>query len=284
MSMSIARSSRRRSLAAFVALALAAAAVMISLVLPASSARANAPTSQKPTIVLVHGAFADASSWRGVVDRLQRLGYPVLAPANPLEGVSSDSSYLRAILSGIRGPVVLVGHSYGGMVITDAATGLANVKALVYVAAYAPDQGDSVESLETLAPGGMIGPSTLNVFEVPSPSGTGTEPVATIQDALFHQIFAADLSDAVADQMAVSQRPAALALLGEPSGPPAWKTIPSWYVIPGQDHAIGTQVEQIMAHRIGAHITEVPDASHVVMISHANVVVRVIVDAARATT
>jgi pimeloyl-ACP methyl ester carboxylesterase len=235
----------------------------------------------RPTIVLVHGAFADGSSWSAVATRLQRLGYKVLVPANPLISVDYDSSCLRALLTKISGPIVLVGHSYGGMVITNAATGLRKVKALVYVAAYAPGMGDSVVSLEKLAPGGEIGPPTLDITQMPSPTG-GSESVATIQQPLFRQIFAADLSAPVAREMAVAQRPAALGLLLEPSGQPPWKSIPSWYVVPGADHAIGTKVEMIMARRIHARITEIKGASHVVMISHPGAVTNVILKAAKA--
>ena len=263
-------------------LPIAAVAALLALTVSANATTPRQSAAVKPTIVLVHGAFADGSSWSKVAMRLQKLGYKVIVPANPLISVDYDASYLRAILTNISGPVVLVGHSYGGVTITNAATGLQNVKALVYVAAYAPDQGDTVVSLEKLAPGGEIGPPTLDVTQVPSPTG-GTEPVATIQQPLFQHIFAADLPTSVANAMAVSQRAAPLALLEEPSGPPAWKTIPSWYVVPGADNAIGTKVEMIMAQRIHAHITVVPGASHVVMISHPAVVTKVIVAAANAT-
>ena len=262
-------------------LPIAAIAALLAFAVPVHATTARRADAVKPTIVLVHGAFADGSSWSPVAMRLQKLGYKVLVPANPLISVDYDAAYLRAILTKISGPVILVGHSYGGVAITNAATGLPNVKALVYVAAYAPNTGDSVVSLEKLAPGGEIGPPTLDITQVPSPTG-GNESVATIQQPLFRHIFAADLPAAVANEMAVSQRPAALGLLLEPSGTPAWKTIPSWYVVPGADNAIGTKVEMIMAHRIHAHITVVPGASHVVMISHPAVVTKVIVAAADA--
>src|SRR4051812_5383594 len=130
-----------------------------------------AKTSATPTVVLVHGAFADASGWSGVIDRLEDRGYPVLAPANPLRGVAADAAYLRSFLATVPGPIVLVGHSYGGMVITNAATGNPNVKALVYVAAYAPDEGDSVASLGQLGTGGQLGPATLDLRPYPAPAG-----------------------------------------------------------------------------------------------------------------
>jgi pimeloyl-ACP methyl ester carboxylesterase len=257
-------------------LAVIAALLIFGMSAPAAPAQA----SPKPTVVLVHGAFADASGWRGVIDRLDRRGYPVIAPANPLRGVSADAAYLRSFLATIPGPVVLVGHSYGGMVISSAATGNPNVKALVYVAAYAPDAGDSVASLATLGTGGKIGPATLTLR--PFPAADGTQALeAYINLNVFRQIFAADLPRKQARAMALSQRPAALAALGEPSGPPAWKAIPSWYLVAGSDNAIGTDVERVMADRIKAHTVEVKGASHVVMISRPGKTTRLILRAAR---
>jgi pimeloyl-ACP methyl ester carboxylesterase len=232
--------------------------------------------------VLVHGAFADASGWAGVTTRLQRQGYSVLAPTNTLRGVVPDAAYMRSFLSQIQGPIVVVGHSYGGFVITNAATGNPNVKALVYVAAYAPDEGDTVGGLETLAPGGLIGPPTLDIRNYPTPDGQQA-PEATIKQSVFHDVFAADLPTSETNVMAAAQRPAALATLGEPSGPPAWRTIPSWYIVAGKDNAIGTKVERIMAKRIKAHTTEVKGASHVVMMSQPAKTTQVILDAAHAT-
>jgi pimeloyl-ACP methyl ester carboxylesterase len=256
-------------------------AVVVACCLLAGSASA-ATTPAKPTVVLVHGAFADASGWAGTIDRLRGAGYPVLAPANPLRGVALDAAYLKSVLATIKGPIVLVGHSYGGMVITNAATGNANVKALVYIAAFAPDQGDTVAALGALAPGGQLGPKTLTIRTFPGPDGT-PQPEAYIRLGAFHDVFAADLPAKQAATMAVSQRPAAASALGEPSGPPAWKTIPSWYLLPGSDKAIGTAAERIMAKRIKAHVTEVKGASHVVMISHPGATAKIIESAAGAT-
>src|SRR6478735_10239700 len=149
------------------------------------------PTPPDPTVVLVHGAFADASSWHFVMDKLARAGLAVIAPPNALRGVSADANHLRAFLGTIDGPVVLVGHSYGGMVITGAAAGAEAVKALVYVAAYAPDEGDSVASLNGLGAGGMIGPDTLVLRPYPTDGEDGLE--GYISDAAFHEVFAADL-------------------------------------------------------------------------------------------
>jgi pimeloyl-ACP methyl ester carboxylesterase len=267
-----------RSVAALVALT----AIAGVLALASMSASAHPGPKPKPTVVLVHGAFADASGWSGVITRLQQRGYPVIAPANPLRGVASDAAYLKSLLATIDGPIILVGHSYGGMVITNAATGNPNVKALVYIAAYAPDAGDSVASLETLAPGGGIGPATLTLRPFPAPDGSQALE-GYITTGVFRDIFAADVPRQTAAAMAVSQRPAALSLLGEPSGPPAWKSIPSWYLVAGRDNAIGTQVERIMAQRIHAHTAEVDGASHVVMISHPEETTRLILDAAHST-
>jgi pimeloyl-ACP methyl ester carboxylesterase len=255
-----------------------AALAAFTLSLAAAGAAHSAPA--KPTVVLVHGAFADASGWSGVIGELQDRGYPVIAPVDPLRGVASDAAYLKRFLATIDGPVVLVGHSYGGMVITNAATGVPNVKALVYVAAYAPDQGDSVAGLEQLAPGGMIGPPTLTIRPFPGPDGSDA-PEGYIKTELFRDIFAADLPARTAAAMAVSQRPAALTLLTEPSGPPAWRSIPSWYLVAGRDNAIGTKVERIMAQRIKARTTEVAGASHAVMISRPAATARVILAAAK---
>jgi pimeloyl-ACP methyl ester carboxylesterase len=257
----------------------ALAALLIGSALTSPSALAKQPP--KPTVVLVHGAFADASGWNGVIDRLERQGYPVIAPADPLRGVTADAAYIRAFLATIQGPIVLVGHSYGGVVITNAATGNPNVKALVYVAAFAPDQGDTVASLGALGTGGMIGPETLDLRPYPAPEGA--PPLeGYIKLDVFRQIFAADLPRKQARAMALSQRPAALATLAEPSGPPAWKTIPSWYVVPTRDHAIGTDVLLAMAQRIHPRKTvEVKGASHVVMISRPKPTTDLIVTAAR---
>ena len=174
---------------------------------------ASAKTS-KPTIVLVHGAFADASGWNGVTERLQDKGYTALAPANPLRGVSADAAYLKNVLSQIKGPIVLAGHSYGGVSITNAATGNANVKALVYVAAFVPAQGETVQALSTPAGGAKLGVDTLDIH----PDGTGTPAPAglegTIKVSAFRDVFAADLPRKLAAVMAASQRPASLVTLG----------------------------------------------------------------------
>jgi pimeloyl-ACP methyl ester carboxylesterase len=250
---------------AFVALALAAPAGAVG----------------KPTVVLVHGAFADASGWNGEIDRLDALGYPVVAPPNPSRGVAADAAYLRSFLSTIKGPVVLVGHSYGGVVITNAATGNPNVKALVYVAAYSPDQGDTVAALEQLGSGGRIGPATLDLRPYPAADGS-IQMEGTIKTSVFRSIFAADVPARAAREMALTQRPGALATLGEPSGAPGWKSIASWYLIPTEDHAIGTDVLRAMARRVHPRATvSVSGASHAVLVSRPDATTRVILAAAR---
>ena len=271
-------SSTRRPLTSMLALAIGLTALVSSVVVSstagASGRRDNEP---KPTIVLVHGAWADASSFNDVNNRLQKRGFTVIAPANPLRGLASDSACLSSILATIAGPIVLVGHSYGGMVITNAATGNANVKALVYIAAFAPDAGDSVGSLGAMNPGSELGPTTLTFRPYP----TGLD-VYIAPDA-FREIFAADVDARTAAVMAAGQRPLDASVLSEPSGEPAWKTIPSWYMVANQDHAIPPATERFMAQRAGATTVEV-NSSHVAMISKPSAVTDLIIDAVTATT
>jgi pimeloyl-ACP methyl ester carboxylesterase len=220
-------------------------------------------TTGTPTVVLVHGAFADASSWNGVIPLLQAKGMPVTAPANPLRGIAADSAYLAAVLERIEGPVVAVGHSYGGAVITNAATGAKNVVGLVYVAAFAPDEGETLG-----AAGADSKDSVLNSALVPAQyptadGGSGTE--FSIDPAKVRDAFAGDLSDEQAALIAATQRPVADLAFSEPSGPPAWKDRPSWAVVATGDRAAGADVVRSMAERAGARITEV-DGSHVIMI------------------
>ncbi len=219
----------------------------------------------KPAIVLIHGAFADASGWSEVIQRLSALGYRAYAPANPLRGVISDGDYVRTFLSTIQGPVVLAGHSYGGSVITNASVGAPDVRALVYIAAYAPEEG------ETLAAAGALDGASndlaghLLVRPYPGmPDGDGD---AYINPEFFHEQFCADLPDALAAVMAVSQRPVTLSCLGTPSGPAGWKTLPSWYMVASNDNAIPPVAERAMAARAGAHTVEI-SSSHVAFISH----------------
>jgi pimeloyl-ACP methyl ester carboxylesterase len=231
----------------------------------------------KPTIVLVHGAFADSSGWNTVARRLLDAGYPVLAFSNPLRGPLADSAYLRDFLNTVEGPVVLVGHSYGGAVITNAATGNPNVKSLVYIAAYAPDEGESVAAANAL--GGGHTEVTDHLVVRPFPGASQGDADAYIDPAHFHRLFAQDLSAKTAQVMAAAQRPGALAALVTPSGPPAWKTIPSWYLVANQDRIIPPEAERAMADRAGSTTVAI-DSSHVAMMSHPRAVVNLIRDAA----
>ncbi len=223
------------------------------------------PASSAPTVLLVHGAFADASGWTGVITELLADGITVMAPANPLRGVSSDAAYIASVANQIPGPVLLVGHSYGGVVITNAAPQIPNAVGLVYVAAFAPDEGESVLALAGQATDSLLG-NALRPAEFPSgdPAAPGHE--LYIDQASFHEVFCADLPDDVAAAMAVSQRPGAETGFGEPSGPAGWKTLPSWAVIATADVTIGVTGLRAMAARAGAITVDV-DASHVVMIS-----------------
>jgi pimeloyl-ACP methyl ester carboxylesterase len=251
------------------------------LVLPATVASGSPtrhPSAPKPTIVLVHGAWADASSWTPVIRRLQDDGYTVLAAPNPLRGLGSDAAYLGAFLAQhTTGPVILVGHSYGGAVITDAATPDPDVKALVYVDAFVPDQGDSVLSLQ----GGGGDPSALFDF-VSYPGAPAGDVDLYLKPALFPQLFAGGLPAATVAELAAAQRPITLAALSEPSGPPGWKTLPSWYVVGTRDNILPPALQLSMARRAGSHITEVP-GPHLAMLSNPDTVTHVIETAARAT-
>jgi len=251
--------------------------LLLTFSLRGASAANGDPTSAgpKPTIVLVHGGWADESSWNAVTQRLQDDGYTVMAPANPLRGVQTDSAYLSSVLATITGPIVLVGHSYGGVLITNAATGNANVKALVYVAAFAPDLGETVGQVLAMNPGSQAAPPNLTFRSYPGGVDVYITPSA------FHSVFCADLRAKTAAVMAANQRPIEAAALGEPSGAPAWKTIPSFYLVASNDQAIPPATERFMAKRAGATTVEIA-SSHVAMISHPTAVTDLIVDAARA--
>jgi pimeloyl-ACP methyl ester carboxylesterase len=236
----------------------------------------------KPTIVIVHGGWADSSGWGGEISRLQKAGYPVIAPANPLRGLTSDSDYIRSVLQTITGPIVLVGHSYGGAVISNAARGVPNVKALVFIAAFAPDTGETLAGLVTMNPGTMITPATLDTRPYPLPGG-GEGADLYIKQSAFHDAFAGDLPLTTTNLMWAEQRPFSLAAFTEPSGDPAWKTIPSWYLVSTEDHAIPPATEWFMARRAHAH-TESVDASHVSYISHPAVTTDLILKAAQSVS
>jgi pimeloyl-ACP methyl ester carboxylesterase len=256
----------------------AAPAERLATASPASSPAARSGGSDLPTIVLVHGAFADSSGWQAVASRLTAAGYPVLAFSNPLRGPTADAEYLRQFIDTIEGPIVLVGHSYGGAVITNAATGDPDVQSLVYVAAYAPDEGESVAAANTL--GGGHTDVTDHLVVRPFPGAAPGDADAFIDPAWFRRLFCQDLPRATAQFMAASQRPGALAALVTPSGPPAWEDIPSWYLVASQDRIIPPEAERAMAERAGATTVEI-DSSHVAMMSHPAAVTRLIRAAAR---
>jgi len=239
-------------------------------------------TAARPTVVLVHGAFADASSWTGVVERLQARGVQVTAPANPLRGISSDSAYIASALNQIPGPVLVVGHSYGGAVITNAATTAKNVVGLVYVAAFAPDEGERLIEIEGASKDSVL---TTALVQLQYPTGEGAQTAVefAIDPAKFHDAFAADLPAAQTAVMAVTQRPIAELAFSEPSGAPAWKTVPAWAVVATGDKAAGSDVVRSMAQRAGATITEV-EGSHVIMISQPQAVTDVILTALAAVS
>jgi pimeloyl-ACP methyl ester carboxylesterase len=231
------------------------------------------------TVVLVHGAFADASSWNGVITRLQDEGVPVTAPANPLRGIAADAAYLASVLAQIEGPVLAVGHSYGGAVITNAATNAKNVVGLVYVAAFAPDEGETLGAVEAGSKDSVLNSALVNRAYPTAGGGSATE--SYIDPAKAREAFAGDLSDEQAALIAATQRPVSEFAFSEPNGPPAWKHLPSWAVVATGDKAAGTDVVRSMAERAGAKITEV-EGSHVIMVSQPEAVTKVILDAVAA--
>jgi pimeloyl-ACP methyl ester carboxylesterase len=234
-------------------------------------------SDETPTVVLVHGAFADASSWNGVVELLQAKGLKVTAPANPLRGIAIDSAYIAGVLNQTRGPILAVGHSYGGAVLTNAATNAENVLGLVYVAAFAPDEGEVLGEVTGGSKDSVLD-TALVPLHYPSGDGGGSAVEFAIDTAKFHDAFAADLPAEQSAVLAATQRPVAEAAFSEPSGPPAWKRLPSWAAVASSDTAAGTDVIRSMAERAGATITEL-EGSHVIMISQPQAVTDVILEA-----
>src|ERR671933_2603520 len=239
-----------------------------------SEATSNAPL----TVVLVHGAFADSSSWNGVVERLQEDGIQVTAAPNPLRGISYDSAYVASFIEQIQGPVLAVGHSYGGAVISNAATGLRNVVGLVFVAAFAPDEGERLGEVEAGSRDSVLGTAQV-ALRYPTPDGAGTATEVAIDPAKLQDAFAADVPPEQTVVAAATQRPAAELAFTEPSGPPAWKSLPSWAVVATGDKAAGTDVIRSQAERAGATVTEL-EGSHVIMMSRPDAVADVITTAA----
>ena len=237
--------------------------------------------STTPTVVLVHGAFADAGSWSGVIEELQAHGIPVIAPPNPLRGLASDSAYIASLASQIDGPVVLVGHSYGGAIITVAGV-TENVVGLVYVAAYVLEEGESLGELQGRFP---LSPLVSNLKEWTYPV-PGADPgvEVTIAEGAFPSVFAADVPADVTKVLAAAQRPLAASAFEETAPVAAWKTKPSWALVAGADEAINPEVERFGAKRAGATIVELEGASHAVAVSQPEQVADVIRDAVRATS
>ena len=233
-----------------------------------------------PTVVLVHGAFADSSSWNGVIQTLQESGVPVIAVANPLRGISADAAYLAERMREITGPVIAVGHSYGGAVIGNAAAQTDNVVALVYVAAFIPDVGEVLGDVAATSKDSVLMEAIVpHVLSAPDGGQSGVE--FSIDPAKFHATFAADLPEAVSAVMAVTQRPIAEKAFSEPTRGAGWKALPCWAVIAEPDLAAGTDVTRSMAERAGAKVTELA-GSHVIMISQPLAVARVILEAVEA--
>jgi pimeloyl-ACP methyl ester carboxylesterase len=243
--------------------AVAAAVVASALTVTAADAHPGGNGTAKPTVVLVHGAFADASGYAGVVHRLLTDGYPVIAPANPLRGVASDAAAIKAVLDSIDGPIVLVGHSYGGNVISEAATGDKNIKALVYLSAFVPETGETTAGLTDMFPGSVVGDS---LKQVPVPDG---QTDLYIDPKVFPSAFAGDLPATDAKVLAVSQRAVTAAALNEPAaGPQAWHTIPAYDLIGTADKIIPPAAQEFMAERAHAKILLVRGASHLAFVSH----------------
>ncbi len=265
------------AIVAAIALIMATSAPATSAI--TSKAQLGLKPTKKPTVVLVHGAFADSSSWNDVIDRLQRNGYPVLAAANPLRNLEADAAYVRSVLDRVPGPILLAGHSYGGSVISAAAADHPRVKALVYVAAVVPAEGESTAELVNKFPGNTLG-EHLDAVPFPLPGAAGTD--LYVQPDAFHQHFAADVPAKVARLMAATQRPAATTALEEAATRSAWRTIPSWALLATQDRAIPLAAQRFMAKRANSRTIEVR-ASHAVTVSRPDDVAKLIMQAARAT-
>src|SRR5262245_32262618 len=275
---------RRRRLRLMVAAVLAA---LIALATPAVGGAADAQpttntTTTKATIVLVHGAWADGSGWNKVVARLQDLGYPVRVPPNPLRSLPGDSATIADFLSTIPGPIVLVAHSYGGAVSTNAATGNPDVKALVYVDAFAPKKGETI--LPLVGANSALNADPTTVFDfVPYPGAPAGDVDLYLQHQVFLKSFANGIPTRQANLLYAAQRPLAFSAGNEPSGVPAWKTIPSWYLVGTQDRIITPHSQRFMARRAHSTIVEVK-AGHLSMISHPGAATRLILRAVHVTT
>ncbi|MFD8388293.1 alpha/beta fold hydrolase [Streptomyces sp. NPDC059680] len=234
-------------------------------------------SGEKPTIVLVHGAFADASSWNGVIERLERRGYTVMAPANPLRGLYSDSAYIASVLKSIKGPVVLVGHSYGGAVISTAAAGNPEVRSLVYISAQMPDVGESGMSLAARFPSALASATTSVPYRTGKASGTDLY----LKRDKVYPLFAACLPRSRANLLGVTQRPAATTAFSQTAKVAAWKDIPSWALVSRQDMTINPDQERFQARRAKSHTVEI-NSCHVSLIAHPDAVADLILQGAAA--
>ena len=278
--------SRRQVLAAGAAVAGSAALAATGFGTDTAAAAGAQPASRgpkaKPTIVLVHGGYADSSCWNDVIRELQRDGYTTVAGSNPLRGIPTDAPYIGSLLDSISGPVVLVAHSMGGTVITHAAAGKSNVKALVYIAAFVPDVGETQGQLISMFPGSEVLPVSVPV-PYTKPDGTTGTDLYLSKDG--QAAFAADLSAAQFRLLQATQRPFDADSFIYPTQAAAWKTIPSWGLVAGRDKAIPPAAERFMYTRANfREVVEVPTASHVVMMSHPKVAADLIVAGAKATS
>jgi pimeloyl-ACP methyl ester carboxylesterase len=250
----------------------ALAVVVVSLSVVASTfAQSSAPAQDLPTLVLVHGAWADGTGWQGIIPQLKRAGYPVIAVQNPLTSLADDVATTKRVIDGVSGPVVVVGHSYGGAVMTGAAAGNANVKALVYIAAFAPDAGEPI--------GALLGkyPTALSTIFVVDAGG-----FVYLDQTKMRDLFAQDVPVTKAQVMAVAQKPASGHIFEESLEAAAWKDIPSWYMVATEDLTLHPDMERFYAERMGATVVEVK-SSHVPFISKPSEVVKLINAAVEAT-
>ncbi|AQA01723.1 alpha/beta hydrolase [Mycobacterium sp. MS1601] len=255
------------------------AAFMVGCGGAAAELEPSAPPNpgDRPTVVLVHGAFADSSSWNGVIEDLQRDGYPVIAAANPLRGLRSDAEYIGGVLDSVKGPVVVAGHSYGGSVMSEAAVGRPNVKALVYIASFILEPGETTSQMAAKFPGAELGPA-LDAVATSLPNGGSTNDLYIKQDE-FRRVFAADVAPEITELMAATQRPITESALNEPATAAAWKDTPSWNMVTTEDLAIPAESMRFMGERANSHTVEI-QASHAVTVSHPGAVADVIDEAA----
>ncbi|MFJ6851834.1 alpha/beta fold hydrolase [Streptomyces sp. NPDC091271] len=247
--------SRRTAITAGAAVAAAAAITSPASASGPATAGRRRSRSEKPTLVLVHGAFADASSWSPVIERLQRRGYQVIAPANPLRGLHHDAASVAAVLASVEGPVVLAGHSYGGAVVSEAAAHAPGVEALVYIAAFMPDAGEVLGELSVRFPGSQLAPA---LTQVPAPAPDGSDGVDLyLRTDLFHQVFAQDVPPTTAHTLAAVQRPLSASAFGDRAAAAAWRDLPSWTLVATQDRGIPPELQRFQARRAGSHTAEV---------------------------